>query len=103
MRYLRYMVLGFIAISLIAVALANRGIVRLTLLPEALGESDRFQRTNASPTLRGYFPWRDPGPFDWLCVGVVAGDEAPKRRAQRAYAGRALGAGGEQIEGNLRR
>ena len=38
MRYLRYMVLGFIAISLIAVALANRGIVRLTLLPEALGE-----------------------------------------------------------------
>jgi uncharacterized integral membrane protein len=38
MRYLRYMVLGFIAISLIAVALANRGIVRLTLLPESLGD-----------------------------------------------------------------
>ena len=38
MRYLRYMVLGFIAISLIVVALANRGSVPLSLLPEALGE-----------------------------------------------------------------
>ena len=37
MRYLRYMVLGFIAISLIVVALANRGAVTLSLLPEALG------------------------------------------------------------------
>ena len=37
MRYLRYMVLGFIAISLIVVALANRGAVNLSLLPEALG------------------------------------------------------------------
>ena len=38
MRYLRYMVLCFIAISLIVVALANRGSVPLSLLPEALGE-----------------------------------------------------------------
>ena len=37
MRYLRYMVLGFIAISLIVVALANRGAVNLSFLPEALG------------------------------------------------------------------
>ena len=37
MRYLRYMVLGFIAISLIVVALANRGAATLSLLPEALG------------------------------------------------------------------
>ena len=38
MRYLRYMVLGSIAISLIVLALANRGAVHLTLLPDALGE-----------------------------------------------------------------
>ena len=37
MRYLRHLVLGIIAISLIVVALANRGAVSLTLLPDALG------------------------------------------------------------------
>ena len=37
MRYLRHLVLGIIAISLIVVALANRGDVSLTLLPDALG------------------------------------------------------------------
>ena len=37
MRYLRHLVLGIIAISLIVVALANRGAVSLSLLPDALG------------------------------------------------------------------
>ena len=38
MRYLRYLVLSFLAVGLIVVALANRGDVSLTLLPVALGE-----------------------------------------------------------------
>ena len=38
MRYLRHMVLGFIAISLIVRGPGQPGVVRLTLLPEALGE-----------------------------------------------------------------
>jgi membrane protein DedA with SNARE-associated domain len=103
MRYLRYMVLGFIAISLIAVALANRGIVRLTLLPDALGELIGFNVQMQVPLFVVIFLGVTLGLLIGFAVGVVAGDEAPKRRAQRAYAGRALGAGGEQIEGNLSR
>lgn len=37
MRYLRYFVLGLIALGLVIVALANRGSVILTLIPEVLG------------------------------------------------------------------
>lgn len=36
MRYIRYLILAVIGIALIAVALANRGMVSLTLLPEGL-------------------------------------------------------------------
>ena len=38
MRYLRYFVLGFIAVGLVIVALANRGNVILNLMPELLGD-----------------------------------------------------------------
>tara|TARA_B100000767_G_scaffold65174_1_gene61483 strand:+ start:393 stop:743 length:351 start_codon:yes stop_codon:yes gene_type:complete len=38
MRYLRYFVLGFIAVGLVIVALANRGNVILNLVPELLGD-----------------------------------------------------------------
>ncbi|MGR3323598.1 MAG: LapA family protein [Pseudooceanicola sp.] len=37
MRYIRYAFLGALAVILIAVALANREMVTLTLLPETLG------------------------------------------------------------------
>lgn len=37
MRYIRYGFLGALGVVLIAVALANRELVTLTLLPEALG------------------------------------------------------------------
>ena len=37
MRYLRYLVLGLIAIGLVIVALANRDNVILTLIPKGLG------------------------------------------------------------------
>jgi uncharacterized integral membrane protein len=36
MRYIRYAILAIIAVVLVSVALANRGFVTLTLLPEAL-------------------------------------------------------------------
>lgn len=36
MRYIRYLILAAIAVALVAVALANRGMVSLTLLPEGL-------------------------------------------------------------------
>lgn len=38
MRYLRYFVLGFIAVGMVIVALANRGNVILNLIPELLGD-----------------------------------------------------------------
>jgi len=38
MRYIRYVFLGSLAVVLIAVALANRGIVTLTLLPAVAEE-----------------------------------------------------------------
>jgi|TARA_B110000238_G_scaffold147691_1_gene159247 uncharacterized integral membrane protein len=38
MRYLRYFVLGLIAVGLVIVALANRGNVILNLIPELLGD-----------------------------------------------------------------
>ena len=37
MRYLRYLVLGLIAVGLVIIALANRASVVLTLIPEVLG------------------------------------------------------------------
>ena len=37
MRYLRYLVLGLIAIGLVIIALANRASVLLSLIPEVLG------------------------------------------------------------------
>ena len=42
MRYLRYLVLYFMAVGLIVVALANRVDVSFTLLPVALGELVEF-------------------------------------------------------------
>ena len=36
MRYLQYLVLGFIAVGLVIIALANRANVILTLIPEGL-------------------------------------------------------------------
>ncbi len=42
MRYIRYAVLAIIAVVLITVALANRGSVTLSLLPEGLAELIRY-------------------------------------------------------------
>ena len=38
MRYMRYFILGLISLGLIVVSLANREMVTLNLLPEALGD-----------------------------------------------------------------
>lgn len=38
MRYVKYLFLIIIAVALICVALANRGMVTLTLMPAAIGE-----------------------------------------------------------------
>ena len=48
MRYIRYLILAAIGVALIAVALANRGMVSLTLLPEGLA---RIIGMNQSITL----------------------------------------------------
>ena len=44
MRYLRYLVLGVITVGLVVVALANRGSVTLTFIPEGLGDLIGFNR-----------------------------------------------------------
>ncbi len=38
MRYIRYAILALVAICLVSVSMANRGVVTLKLLPEALAE-----------------------------------------------------------------
>lgn len=49
MRYIRYAFLAALAIALISVAMANRGIVTLSLLPEALADLTGFGWTIALP------------------------------------------------------
>ncbi|MBQ4823820.1 LapA family protein [Leisingera sp. M527] len=49
MRYIRYAVLGSLAIVLVSVALANRSFVELKLMPSALGELFGFNFTIALP------------------------------------------------------
>ena len=48
MRYIRYAVWGVLAVVLVSVSLANRGLVSLKLMPEALAELVGF---NPSITL----------------------------------------------------
>ncbi|MDV4145808.1 MULTISPECIES: lipopolysaccharide assembly protein LapA domain-containing protein [Shimia] len=49
MRYIRYAFLAALAIVLISVAMANRGMVTLSLLPEALADLTGFGWTIALP------------------------------------------------------
>ncbi|PSL19777.1 lipopolysaccharide assembly protein LapA domain-containing protein [Shimia abyssi] len=49
MRYIRYAFLGTLGVVLISVALANRDMVTLTLLPEALGNLIGFNFSVAMP------------------------------------------------------
>lgn len=49
LRYARYLVLGVIAISLITLSLANRGVVTLTLLPRELGDLLGFNHSLELP------------------------------------------------------
>lgn len=49
MRYIRYVFLGCLAIVLISVALANRGLVQLQLLPTGLSELLGLQQQVSLP------------------------------------------------------
>lgn len=49
MRYLRYVFLGCLAIVLISVALANRGLVQLQLLPSGLSDLLGLQQQVSLP------------------------------------------------------
>ena len=44
MRYIRYAFLAVLAIALVSVALANRGMVTLTLLPSGLSDMAGLNR-----------------------------------------------------------
>ncbi len=53
MRYLKYLFLALLAVVLLTVSLANRGMVTLRLLPEELGERQPVdQRLPVLPALR---------------------------------------------------
>ncbi|MFW8594289.1 LapA family protein [Cribrihabitans neustonicus] len=49
MRYIRYAILGALAVVLVSVAVANRAIVELKLMPAALAELFGFNMTVALP------------------------------------------------------
>ena len=65
MRYIRYLILVVIGVALIAVALANRGMVSLKLLPEGLA---RIAGLNASIELPLFLVI-----FGGVVVGVLIG------------------------------
>ncbi|SIS69676.1 Protein of unknown function [Roseivivax lentus] len=65
MRYIRYAFLAAVAIVLIAVALANRGMVTLQLLPTDLSELLGLQRTLSLPLFLVI--------FGGIVVGLVLG------------------------------
>ncbi len=68
MRYIRYAFWGILAIVLITVALANRGPVTLTLLPEALADMSAFQASVELPLFLVIFG----GIVAGLFIGFVA-------------------------------
>ena len=49
MRYIRYAILGALAIGLVSVALANRAFVELKLMPDALAELFGFNHGISLP------------------------------------------------------
>ena len=61
MKYIRYLILAAIGVALIAVALANRAMVTLTLLPEGLADVVGLNATVDLPL------------FAVIFAGVVAG------------------------------
>ena len=67
MRYIRYLFLGLLAVALIAVALANRDIVTLRLLPEALAQLVGVERSVRLPLFLVIFA----GILGGLAIGFV--------------------------------
>ena len=49
MRYIRYAIWGILAVVLVSVCLANRSLVELKLMPEALAELARFNLSISLP------------------------------------------------------
>ncbi|KUP92474.1 LapA family protein [Tritonibacter horizontis] len=49
MRYIRYAIWGILAVVLVSVCLANRSLVELKLMPEALAELARFNLSVSLP------------------------------------------------------
>ncbi|MAU44967.1 MAG: DUF1049 domain-containing protein [Yangia sp.] len=55
MRYIRFAFLGALAVVLIAVAMANRSMVELQLLPDELASLLSFQQTLSLPLFLVFF------------------------------------------------
>ena len=55
MRYIRYAFLGVLAIVLVAIAMANRSMVELTLLPPDIASLLEFQQTLTLPLFLVFF------------------------------------------------
>ncbi|MCR8546633.1 LapA family protein [Salipiger sp. P9] len=55
MRYIRYAFLGALAVVLVAIAMANRSMVELQLLPDELAGLLSFQKTLSLPLFLVFF------------------------------------------------
>ncbi|APZ55109.1 LapA family protein [Salipiger abyssi] len=55
MRYIRYAFLGVLAVVLVAIAMANRSMVELMLLPEELAALVNFQQSLNVPVFLVFF------------------------------------------------
>jgi uncharacterized membrane protein len=65
MRYIRYLILAVIGVALVAVALANRGMVSLKLLPSGLAEIAGLNPTISMPLFAVI--------FGGIAFGVILG------------------------------
>ncbi|EPX79693.1 lipopolysaccharide assembly protein LapA domain-containing protein [Salipiger mucosus] len=96
MRYIRYVFLGVLAVLLIAVALANRNMVTLSLLPEEMAALLQFQWSVSVPLFIVFFG----GILVGLMIGFVW--EWLREHKHRAEA-RARKAEARRLERELKR
>ncbi len=92
MRYIRYAILAAIAICLITVALANREMVTLNLLPGEVSLLIGLQASISLPLFIVIFAGISGGSAAWVRLGMAARAQAPRRRRGPAARKGAAGA-----------
>ena len=72
MRYIKYALIAVFGIVLIAVALANRGMVSVQLIPSDVAGLVLFESPDRVAVVHHYFWWDRGWSFRRICLGVGA-------------------------------